>query len=154
MEISRKDMLINVGLWVLAIIIILLIIYDPLDILDLDQKVILVVIISAVLLPLLLYQRQRRILKKDPKNKMEISQKDRLLAMSITGMIIGLLIVYDPLDILDLDQKVILVVIISAVLLPLLLYQRQRIIKKTRRARDKFLPQLSFTFFLQECGNY
>ena len=67
---------------------------------------------------------------------MEMSTKDRLiiLAMSVISIIIFLLIAYDPLDILNLDQKVILVVIISAVSLPLLLYQRQRILKKMKKA--------------------
>ena len=59
MGISRKDMLINVALWAIGMIIILLIAYDPLDILDLTQKVIIVVIMTIVLLPLLLYRRQR-----------------------------------------------------------------------------------------------
>jgi Mn2+/Fe2+ NRAMP family transporter len=67
---------------------------------------------------------------------MEMSTKDRLiiLAMSVISIIIFLLIAYDPLDILDLSQKVILVVIISAVSLPLLSYQRQRILKKMKKA--------------------
>jgi Mn2+/Fe2+ NRAMP family transporter len=63
MGISRKDMLINVVIWVIGMIIIMLIAYDPLDILDLTQKVIIVVIMSIVLLPLLLIRRQR-LLKK------------------------------------------------------------------------------------------
>ena len=63
MGISRKDMLINVVIWVIGLIIILLIAYDPLDILDTNQKVIIVVIMSIVLLPLLLIRRQR-LLKK------------------------------------------------------------------------------------------
>ena len=63
MGISRRDMLINVALWAIGMIIILLIAYDPLDILDLTQKVIIVVIMTIVLLPLLLIRRQR-LLKK------------------------------------------------------------------------------------------
>lgn len=63
MGISRKDMLINVGLWAIGMMIILLIAYDPLDILDLTQKVIIVVIMTIILLPLLLIRRQR-LLKK------------------------------------------------------------------------------------------
>jgi Mn2+/Fe2+ NRAMP family transporter len=63
MGISRKDMLINVGLWVIGMIIILLIAFDPLDILDLNQKVIIVVIMTAVLLPLLLIRRKRLVKK-------------------------------------------------------------------------------------------
>jgi hypothetical protein len=59
MEISRKDMLINVVLWAIGMIIILLIAYDPLDILDITQKAIIVVLMTIVLLPLLLYRRQR-----------------------------------------------------------------------------------------------
>ena len=63
METSRKDMLINVAMWAIGTIIILLIAYDPLDILDTTQKVIIVVIMTIVLLPLLLIRRQR-LLKK------------------------------------------------------------------------------------------
>jgi len=63
METSRKDMLINVAMWAIGMIIILLIAYDPLDILDTTQKVVIVVIMTVGLLPLLLYRRQR-LLKK------------------------------------------------------------------------------------------
>ena len=63
MGISRKDMLINVGLWAIGMVIILLIAYDPLDILDTTQKVIIVILMTAILLPLLLIRRQR-LLKK------------------------------------------------------------------------------------------
>ena len=63
MKISRKDMLINVLLWAIGTIIILVIAYDPLDILDTTQKVIIVVIMTIILLPMLLYRR-RRLLKK------------------------------------------------------------------------------------------
>jgi Mn2+/Fe2+ NRAMP family transporter len=63
MEISRNDMLINIALWATGMVIIVLIAYDPLDILDITQKVIIVVIISIFLLPLLLYRR-KRLLKK------------------------------------------------------------------------------------------
>ena len=63
MKISRKDMLINVIIWAIGMIIILLIAYDPLDILDITQKVIIVIIMTIVLLPLLLYRR-KRLLKK------------------------------------------------------------------------------------------
>ena len=63
MEFSRNDMLINVGLWAIGMIIILLIAYDPLDLLDVTQKAIIVVIMTIVLLPLLLIRRQR-LLKK------------------------------------------------------------------------------------------
>jgi hypothetical protein len=56
-------MLINVGLWAIGMIIILLITYDPLDILDLTQKVIIIVIMTIILLPLLLIRRQRLIKK-------------------------------------------------------------------------------------------
>lgn len=63
MKTSRKDMLINVGIWAMGMIIILLIAFDPLDILDTTQKVIIVVIMTIVLLSLLLIRRQR-LLKK------------------------------------------------------------------------------------------
>jgi len=56
-------MLINVTMWAIGMIIILLIAYDPLDILDITQKVIIVVIMTIILLPLLLIRRQR-LLKK------------------------------------------------------------------------------------------
>jgi hypothetical protein len=59
MGISRKDMLVNVVIWATGMIVTLLIAYDPLDILDFTQKVIIVVIMSIVLLPLLLIRRQR-----------------------------------------------------------------------------------------------
>jgi hypothetical protein len=66
---------------------------------------------------------------------MEISVKDRLiiLAMSVIGMIIFLLIAYDPLDILDTSQKWILALIVAVANVPLLLYQRQRILKKMKK---------------------
>jgi Mn2+/Fe2+ NRAMP family transporter len=66
---------------------------------------------------------------------MELSPKDRLIivAMWAIGMMIFILIALDPLDILDITQKWILVIIVSVVFLPLLLYQRQRIIKKTKK---------------------
>ena len=63
MEISRNDMLINIALWAIGLVIIFLIAWDPLDILDITQKVIIVVIMSIILLPLLLIRRQR-LLKK------------------------------------------------------------------------------------------
>ena len=66
---------------------------------------------------------------------MEISIKDRLiiLAMSVIGIIIFLLIAYDPLDILDTSQKVIIAVIVAVANVPLLLYQLQRIRKKMKK---------------------
>ena len=66
---------------------------------------------------------------------MEMSIKDRLiiLTMAITGMIIFLLIAYDPLNILDTSQKWILGLIVAVANVPLLLYQRQRIMKKMKR---------------------
>ena len=70
MKISRKDMLINVGIWAIGMIIILLIAYDPLDILDTTQKVIIVVIMTIVLLPLLLISAPETS-KKDEKNNLE-----------------------------------------------------------------------------------
>jgi hypothetical protein len=69
-------------------------------------------------------------------NKMEMSIKDRLiiLAMSITGIIILLLIAYDPLDILDTTQKYIIAAIYAIVIAPILLiYQVQRIRKKMKK---------------------
>jgi len=66
---------------------------------------------------------------------MEMSPKDRLiiLAMAVIGMIIFLLIAYDPLDILDTSQKWILGLIVAVANVPLLLYQRQRILKKMKK---------------------
>ena len=67
---------------------------------------------------------------------MEMSIKDRLiiLAMSITGIIILLLIAYDPLDILDTTQKYIIAAIYAIVIAPILLiYQVQRIRKKMKK---------------------
>ena len=67
---------------------------------------------------------------------MEMSTRDRLtiLAMSITGIIIILLISYDPLDILDTTQKLIIIIIFAIVISPILLiYQVQRIRKKIKK---------------------
>jgi hypothetical protein len=66
---------------------------------------------------------------------MGINRKDMLInvAMWAIGMIIILLIAYDPLDILDTTQKVIIVVIMTAVLLPLLLIRRQRLLKNNEK---------------------
>jgi uncharacterized protein YacL len=66
---------------------------------------------------------------------MRMSVKDRLtiLAMAIIGMIIYLLIAYDPLDILDTTQKYIIAVIVSIAFLILLIYQVQRIQKKMKK---------------------
>ena len=66
---------------------------------------------------------------------MGMSQKDRLsiVAMWAIGMIKYILIAVDPLDILDTSQKVIIAVIVSAAFVPLLLYQRQRILKKMKK---------------------
>ena len=134
MEMSLKDRLIVVAIWAVGFTTFLLIGLDPLDILNLDQKVILVVIISAILLPLLLYHRQRIMKKKGTKTKMEISLKDSLtiLAMAVIGMIILLLIAYDPLNILDTSQKWISALIVAAANVPLLLYQVKRIKSKTK----------------------
>jgi FtsH-binding integral membrane protein len=70
---------------------------------------------------------------------MEMSIKDRLsiLAMSIIGMIIYLLIAYDPLDILDTSQKWIIAVIVSIAFTLLLIYQVQRIKKKMKKTTWK-----------------
>jgi Mn2+/Fe2+ NRAMP family transporter len=65
---------------------------------------------------------------------MEMSPKDRLtiLAMAIIGMIILLLIAYDPLNILDTSQKWILGLIVAVANVPLLWYQVNRIKNKTK----------------------
>jgi len=65
---------------------------------------------------------------------MEMSIEDRLiiLAMSVIGMIIFLLIAYDPLGILDTSQKWILGLIVAVANVPLLLYQVKRIKSKTK----------------------
>jgi hypothetical protein len=65
---------------------------------------------------------------------MEMSVKDRLtiLAMAVTGMIILLLIAYDPLNILNTNQKWILGLIVAVANIPLLLYQVNRIKNKTK----------------------
>jgi hypothetical protein len=74
--------------------------------------------------------------KRRCKNKMEISLKDRLIvvAMWAIAMIILILIFWDPLDILDSTQKIILAVIVMVANAPPLLYQRQRILKKMKKA--------------------
>ena len=66
---------------------------------------------------------------------MSISRKDMLINVALwaLGMIIILLIAYDPLGILDTTQKVIIVVIMTIVLLPLLLYRRKRLLKKLKK---------------------
>lgn len=65
---------------------------------------------------------------------MEMSVKDRLtiLAMAVVGMIMFLLIAYDPLGILDTSQKWILGLIVAVANVPLLLYQVKRIKNKTK----------------------
>ena len=67
---------------------------------------------------------------------MEMSVKDRLtiLVMWTIAMIILILIFLDPLNILDSTQKIILAVIVMVANAPLLLYQRQRILKKMKKA--------------------
>jgi len=66
---------------------------------------------------------------------MEMSVKDRLtiLVMWTIAMIILILIFLDPLNILDSTQKIILAVIVMVANAPLLLYQRQRILKKMKK---------------------
>jgi Mn2+/Fe2+ NRAMP family transporter len=69
------------------------------------------------------------------KNKREMSLRDRLIVVAIwvVGFTSFLLIGLDPLDILDLNhKKIVLAVIISVVSLLLLLYHRQRIMKKMK----------------------
>jgi hypothetical protein len=63
MEMSVKDRLIILAMWVIAMIILILIFWDPIDILDPTQKIILAIIVMVANVPVLLYQRQR-ILKK------------------------------------------------------------------------------------------
>ena len=75
MKTNRNDMLINVGIWASGMIVILLIAYDPLNILDLTQKVIIVVVMTIVLLPLLLIRRQR-LLKKMKKQLEQLTISD------------------------------------------------------------------------------
>jgi uncharacterized membrane protein YobD (UPF0266 family) len=134
MEMNPKDRSTILAMAIISIIIFLPITIDPINILNLDQKVILIVTISPILLLLLSYQRQRILKKKEPKNKMEISLKDRLtiLAMAFIGMIILLLIAYDPLNILDTSLKWILGLIVAVANVPLLWYQVKRIKSKTK----------------------
>ena len=75
MKTNRNDMLINVGIWASGMIVILLIAYDPLNILDLTQKVIIVVVMTIVLLPLLLI-RPQRLLKKMKKQLEQLTISD------------------------------------------------------------------------------
>lgn len=49
MEMSRKDGLIYVAIWAIGMIIYLLIAFDPIDILDTSQKVIIAVTVSIAL---------------------------------------------------------------------------------------------------------
>jgi len=66
---------------------------------------------------------------------MEMSVKDRstILVMWAIAMIILILIFLDPINILDSTQKIILAVIVMVANVPLLLYQRQRILKKMKK---------------------
>ena len=75
MKTNRNDMLINVGIWASGMIVILLIAYDRLNILDLTQKVIIVVVMTIVLLPLLLI-RSQRLLKKMKKQLEQLTISD------------------------------------------------------------------------------
>ena len=59
MEISPKDRLIILAMWTIAIIILLLIIIDPINILDTTQKTILIVIVLVANIPILLFQLLR-----------------------------------------------------------------------------------------------
>ena len=56
MEMSAKDRLIILAMWVIAMIILILIFWDPIDILDPTQKIILAIIVMVANIPLLLYQ--------------------------------------------------------------------------------------------------
>ena len=72
--------------------------------------------------------------KRGRKDKMEMSLKDRLtiFTMWFLGMIVLILIAVDPLEILDATQEIILAVIVLVVNVPLVLYKRQRILKKMK----------------------
>lgn len=59
MKINPKDRLIILAMWTIAIIILLLIFIDPLNILDTTQKNILAIIVLVANIPILLYQIQR-----------------------------------------------------------------------------------------------
>jgi hypothetical protein len=59
MEMSAKDRLIILAMWVIAMIILILIFWDPIDILDPTQKIILAIIVMVANIPLLLYQVKR-----------------------------------------------------------------------------------------------
>ena len=56
---SAKDRLIILAMWVIAMIILILIFWDPIDILDPTQKIILAIIVMVANIPLLLYQVKR-----------------------------------------------------------------------------------------------
>ena len=56
---SPKDRLIILAMWTIAIIVLLLIFIDPLNILDTTQKTILAVIVLVANIPILIYQLQR-----------------------------------------------------------------------------------------------
>jgi len=91
--------------------------------------------------------------KRRKKIKMEMSPKDRLsiLAMAIIGMIIFLLIAYDPLNILDTSQKWILGLIVAVANVPLLWYQVKRIKNRTKEIRI-FLSIFEAFLRLQKCS--
>jgi hypothetical protein len=59
MEMSVKDRLTILAMWTIAMIILVLIFLDPLNILDSTQKIILAVIVMVANVPLLLYQVKR-----------------------------------------------------------------------------------------------
>jgi hypothetical protein len=73
--------------------------------------------------------------KRRCENRMGMSVKNRLtiVAMWTVGLIILILIFWDPLNILDSTQEIILAVIVMVANTPLLLYQRQRILKKMKK---------------------
>ena len=59
MEMCLEDRLIILAMWVIAMIVLILIFWDPIDILDSNQKIILAVIVMVANIPLLLYQIKR-----------------------------------------------------------------------------------------------
>jgi len=59
MEMSKKDKLIIWAMWAIAMIIYLLIFYDPLEILDTSQKWIIFIIVTIVNSLLLIYHVKR-----------------------------------------------------------------------------------------------
>jgi len=59
MEMCLEDRLIILAMWIIAMIVLILIFWDPIGILDSTQKIILAVIVMVANIPLLLYQVKR-----------------------------------------------------------------------------------------------